>query len=101
MELTILNSVLIAAFVVGIGLFAVAWKRIRSWPRRFVVMSTICCAFYGGLPYILLKGGVLTGTPTLRFIASAFFAVFTLAGSFILNFTVERQRLRDRGHSDL
>lgn len=101
MEFTAIELVLVAALALGVLALVLIWRRIKSWSRGSVLAVLVCCAFYGSLPYILLKGGVLVGTPNLRFLAGSFFIIFTLLGTFALNFTVERQNLRGSGRPNL
>lgn len=87
---------LVGAFAIGLLAVGMIRSRIASWSRGRAFAAILCVTLFGGLPYVLLEGGLLPATHAVKSIAVAYILAFTLIGTFVLNLTLERQVARRR-----
>lgn len=77
--------------IFGIALLVLIARRIVSWSRWCVVAVLVGCAFYGGLPFILLRAGVVEPTALRNIFAGLYLFAFTIVGSLVLNSRIDRR----------
>lgn len=86
-----MEYVLILGLIFGLTLLVLIVKRIVSWRRPRIAATMLGCALYGGLPFILLRAGVIEVTALQNILAGLYLLVFTIAGSLVLNNKLERR----------
>ena len=80
-----MEIVLVVFFLAGVLALPQLLRRICAWSRVKAVVVLIAVAFYGGMPLILARGGVLR-TTTFSVVAGALYLLtFTVIGFFLLN----------------
>jgi hypothetical protein len=85
---------LVVFFLGGVMALPHLLRRSPSWGRVKAVVVLFGVAFYGGMPLILGRGGILR-TTTFSVIAAALYLVtFTIIGFFLLNRRIAQSDIR-------
>jgi len=86
-----MDYVFSAGLILGLFLLVLVRRHIVSWSRWSAAAALIGCAFYGGLPFILLRLGAIQGGALRIIFAGMYLFAFTIVGSLVLNSRNERR----------